>query len=232
VVSAVLRSFVIRNFITKGYLRCVFLDYTDLLKKSITSLSFSEELSDILDKYLDPALAKASFLPSSLGPNIKSAIVTAADVKVNEVKNVIVANIDGFATSCEARRELGEIVIDGLGQQRMLSADVSFKALSDLIESFYGVVSAVFGSDPSSLLPVLIFYFRRNQHLRDTLLTEEKSPSMLRSESKKSSTRLISLQRYHLRSTNLPLPSPCLAPPGRQMLLGCWPVLQLWWLSI
>jgi hypothetical protein len=108
-------------------------------------LSFSEELSDILGKYLDPALSKSSFLPSSIGPNIKSTIVTAADDKVNEVKNYTVAKIDEFAASCGARRELSKILIDGLAHQRMLSGDKSFKALSDLIESFDGVVSTIFG---------------------------------------------------------------------------------------
>lgn len=115
-------------------------NYTDKLKTSIESLSFSDELSDILDEYLDPALAKAPFIPSSLTANVKSTIVSAADSKVNQVKSFIVTKIDSFATECDARR-LGEIEIDQFGSQRLLSSDLTFKDLSDAIESLSGVVS-------------------------------------------------------------------------------------------
>ena len=115
-------------------------DFTDSLKSSIQSLAFSDELSDILDEYLGPALAKASFIPSSLTANVKSTIVSAADNKVNEVKGWIMAEIDSLFTQCQVRR-LGEIEIDQFGSQRILSEDLTFKALSDAIESFTGVVS-------------------------------------------------------------------------------------------
>ena len=117
-------------------------DYTKLLKNSIKSLSFMGELNSILDTYLDPVLNRTPFLPGQFSDSIKLAIVSSADAKVNEVKDVVVAKLDAFSGKC-ARRRLGVFEVNEDGSQRMLQNDFTFRSLAASINIF-GVVSLWF----------------------------------------------------------------------------------------
>ena len=116
-------------------------DYTNLLKTSIQSLSFTGVLNTIIDTSLDPVLDKASFLPEDFTNDIKSTIVSAADTKVNEVKNTVVNQIGALIGNC-ARRRLGEIELSRGGSQRFPEADLTFNAFAASIQVM-GVVELV-----------------------------------------------------------------------------------------
>lgn len=119
-------------------------EFVDLIKTSIDQFGLSEELNTLLDKYFDPFLVKASFLPSTLTDIVKTTIATAAKEKVNEVKGRIVNELDGLVGTCSARR-LGAIEINEDGTQRLLSNEFTFDALANTIKNFDGVESAVAG---------------------------------------------------------------------------------------
>lgn len=114
-------------------------DYTNLLKNSIKSLSFTGELNPILDTYLDPVLNRAPFLPEHFSDSVKAAIVFSADAKVNEVKGAIVSQLDALSGHCASRR-LGLTEVEEDGSQRMLQKDLTFSSLAASI-NVLGVVS-------------------------------------------------------------------------------------------
>ena len=117
-------------------------EYTDFIKTSIQALTFSNQLNSILDTYLDPVLHKAIILPESFSDDVKSIIVTAAESKVNEVKNSVNAQLDVLFGNC-VRRRLGNFVeVKQDGSERLLTTLSTFTDLAASIQSIVdGVVS-------------------------------------------------------------------------------------------
>ena len=116
-------------------------EYTDLIKTSIQAFTFSDELNSILDKYLDPVLDKAMILPQSFSDNIKSVIVSAAESKVNEVKDSVNTHLGVLSGNC-SRRHLGSMVeVEQDGAQRLLASGLTFADLAVSIQAIDGVVS-------------------------------------------------------------------------------------------
>ena len=87
-------------------------------------------------------LDRATILPESFTDNVKSAIVSAAEAKVNEAKTAVITRLDALFKGCE-RRRLGEVVeVKQDGSQRMLTGELAFSDLSQSIEVLVdGVVS-------------------------------------------------------------------------------------------
>lgn len=108
--------------------------YADYLKTAINEFAFASELNSILDQYLDPIIPETPLLPVSLTDNIKAQIVSAADSKVNDVKNEIITVIDSI--QCSGRR----LEVDQYGQQKMLQNDLTFDFLAEELLKFAGVV--------------------------------------------------------------------------------------------
>lgn len=111
--------------------------YADYLKTAINEFAFASELNSILDQYLDPIIPETPLIPVSLTDNIKAQIVSAADSKVNDVKNEIITVIDSI--QCSGRR-LEVVEVDQYGQQRMLQNDLTFDFLAEELLKFAGVV--------------------------------------------------------------------------------------------
>lgn len=94
----------------------------------------------ILDRYLD--LNDNPILGSSLTTTIKNTIVSAADTKVNDIKNGIITKIQDMGP-CSNQRRLQMYEVDGYGSQRMLEEDVTFDALESAIKSINDNVQTV-----------------------------------------------------------------------------------------
>ena len=119
-------------------------EYTALIKTSIQAFTFSNEINSIVETHLDPVLDRATIFPESFTHNIKSAIVSATEAKVNEAKAAVIAQLDALFESC-GRRRLGEVAeLPQDGSQRMLAADgLKFGDLATSIQVIDGVVSFV-----------------------------------------------------------------------------------------
>ena len=103
-------------------------------------MTFADEINSIIDTHLNPVLDRATFLPEPFTENLKSAIVSAAEAKVNEAKTAVITQIDALVVGC-SRRSLGEIVEVGQdGSQRMLQGGLTFGDLATLIQVTEGVV--------------------------------------------------------------------------------------------
>ena len=96
-------------------------------------------METILDKELD--LSDNSIFNSSLTQSIKDGIVSAAEEKVNEIKENITAEIKDI--DCPATRRLVTYEVDEYGSQRMLQNDVTFDALETAIKSIDDSVLSV-----------------------------------------------------------------------------------------
>jgi hypothetical protein len=99
------------------------------MKTSIQCLEFSGELNSSIDRYLNPALFQAPFLPMEFTDYIKTTIASSATAKVNELKRTIDAQMDALNELC-ARRRLGAVELNEDGSQKILQNDLTFGALS------------------------------------------------------------------------------------------------------
>lgn len=134
-------SFLITATVVFNFDAC---EYTNLIKTSIQALTFTDELNSIVDGTLDPVLDRATILPSPFVENVKSAIVVAAEIKVNEAKAAVIAQLDALFEGCEERRQLGERVeVEKDGSQRVLIGGLTFADLAPSIEIIDGLVSSL-----------------------------------------------------------------------------------------
>ena len=97
-------------------------------------------MNSILDKKLD--LTDNPIFQSSLTQTIKEKIVSAAEEKVDEIKEDIKMVIEDIDCSFTQRR-LGTYEVDEYGIQRMVQNDVTFDALENSIKSIDDSVRSV-----------------------------------------------------------------------------------------
>lgn len=113
--------------------------YKNRLINAIKDFQFGgETMNFILDKYLD--LDNTTILGPSLLTNIIDTIVSAADAKVNGIKDRIIKEIESI--TCK-KRYLEVYEIDGYGYQRMLDDGGTFDALESAIRSINDNVQSV-----------------------------------------------------------------------------------------
>jgi hypothetical protein len=115
-------------------------DSIELITTSVEALTFTDELNTIVDTTLDPVIANAPFLPPSFTDDLKASIVILAELKVNEVKAAIIAEISTLLGTCD-RRRLEQMTLNEDGSQRMLQEDLNFAGIAKSIEAIDGVVS-------------------------------------------------------------------------------------------
>lgn len=123
-------------------------DYTNPITTAIQSFAFADALESILHKHLDPALDEVTIFPVSFTDNIKSAIVSAAEVKVDEAKAAIVGQLGMLSEGCN-RRHLGETEVQQDSSQRMLQGGLLF---NDFAKSIEMIIEGVVSSSPICII--------------------------------------------------------------------------------
>lgn len=123
-------------------------DYTNPITTAIQSFAFADALESILHKHLDPALDEVTIFPVSFTDNIKSAIVSAAEVKVDHVQTKVIQHLEGLSRGCN-RRHLGETEVQQDGTQRMLQGGLLF---NDFAGSFEVIIEGVVSSSPICII--------------------------------------------------------------------------------